>query len=201
MWGEFPNWGLDVTDARGLEIFLPQWLEALERDYSHPSIIGWCPFNETFDLPFEHPRRAQDDEVLRSVYRVTKAFDATRPVIDTSAVSYTHLDVYKRQPIKLSNVRARNPISSGLVSPMVLSTSSSASVLQQQTMCFRGMMILEYTSSAAAKLTTNSTDVYKRQVLNIVLDPVFIFVFDMGVKGAAIATVLSQTVSLSLIHI
>ena len=32
-------------------------------------------------------------------------------------------------------------------------------------------------------------------VLNIILDPVFIFVFDMGVKGAAIATVISQIVS------
>lgn len=32
-------------------------------------------------------------------------------------------------------------------------------------------------------------------VLNIVLEPIFIFVFGMGVKGAAIATVLSQTVS------
>ena len=32
-------------------------------------------------------------------------------------------------------------------------------------------------------------------VMNIVLDPVFIFVFDMGVRGAAIATVLSQAVS------
>ena len=31
--------------------------------------------------------------------------------------------------------------------------------------------------------------------LNIVLDPVFIFVFDMGVEGAAIATVISQAVS------
>lgn len=30
---------------------------------------------------------------------------------------------------------------------------------------------------------------------NIVLDPVFIFVFDMGVTGAALATVISQTVS------
>lgn len=94
VWGEFPNWGLDVTDARGLEIFLPQWLEALERDYSHPSIIGWCPFNETFDLPFEHPRRAQDDEVLRSVYRLTKAFDATRPVIDTSGFFHVVTDLY-----------------------------------------------------------------------------------------------------------
>ena len=32
-------------------------------------------------------------------------------------------------------------------------------------------------------------------VLNILLDPLFIFVFDMGVQGAAIATIISQTVS------
>lgn len=32
-------------------------------------------------------------------------------------------------------------------------------------------------------------------VLNIILDPIFIFVFDMGVKGAALATILSQAVS------
>lgn len=44
-------------------------------------------------------------------------------------------------------------------------------------------------------------------VLNIALDPVFIFALNMGVKGAAVATVISQAVScvwvlsLSLIHI
>ena len=32
-------------------------------------------------------------------------------------------------------------------------------------------------------------------VLNIILDPVFIFIFDMGVQGAAIATVISQAAS------
>lgn len=31
--------------------------------------------------------------------------------------------------------------------------------------------------------------------LNIVLDPIFIFALDMGVRGAALATILSQTVS------
>ena len=36
-------------------------------------------------------------------------------------------------------------------------------------------------------------------VINIVLDPVFIFVLDMGVKGAAIATVLSQMVSCAVV--
>lgn len=35
-------------------------------------------------------------------------------------------------------------------------------------------------------------------VLNSILDPLFIFVFDMGIKGAAIATVLAQIVSLVL---
>lgn len=32
-------------------------------------------------------------------------------------------------------------------------------------------------------------------LLNIILDPIFIFWFDMGVKGAALATVLSQACS------
>lgn len=32
-------------------------------------------------------------------------------------------------------------------------------------------------------------------VLNVILDPIFIFVFDLGVRGAAIATVISQCIS------
>ena len=35
-------------------------------------------------------------------------------------------------------------------------------------------------------------------IMNIVLDPIFIFVFDMGVKGAAIATVISQMASMAI---
>ena len=36
-------------------------------------------------------------------------------------------------------------------------------------------------------------------ILNVVLDPLFIFVFDLGVKGAAIATALSQFISLCIL--
>ena len=36
-------------------------------------------------------------------------------------------------------------------------------------------------------------------VLNIILDPVFIFVFDMGVGGAALATIISQAVSAAFV--
>lgn len=38
-------------------------------------------------------------------------------------------------------------------------------------------------------------------VLNILLDPIFIFVFHMGVKGAAIATVISQAVSTAYVFL
>ena len=48
------------------------------------------------------------------------------------------------------------------------------------------------TSQGFAK--TSMLTVIIGAALNIILDPVFIFVFDMGVRGAAIATVLSQAV-------
>ncbi len=43
--------------------------------------------------------------------------------------------------------------------------------------------------------TTSMLTVLMGAVCNIVLDPIFIFGFDMGVKGAALATVISQAVS------
>ncbi|MBC7256244.1 MAG: beta-galactosidase, partial [Chloroflexi bacterium] len=86
VWGEFPNWGLNLHDPKSLEIFAPQWLEALERDYSHPALVGWCPFNET--------QPDQDPEILRTIYRLTKAVDGTRPVIDTSGYQHVETDIY-----------------------------------------------------------------------------------------------------------
>ncbi|SHF40884.1 Glycosyl hydrolases family 2 [Caldanaerobius fijiensis DSM 17918] len=90
VWGEYGSWGLNITTPMGLERFLPEWLEAVERDFNHPSIIGWCPFNETWDLNGTR----QDDEVLRIVYNVTKAIDKTRPVIDTSGNFHVATDVF-----------------------------------------------------------------------------------------------------------
>ncbi len=86
VWGEFANWGLDISRPEALEVFLPQWLEALQRDYNHPALVGWCPFNET--------QRDQDPEVLRNVYRTTVAYDPTRPVIDTSGYQHVETDIY-----------------------------------------------------------------------------------------------------------
>jgi len=76
VWGEHANWCLKTNDGEGLLHFLPEWIEAVERDYSSPAIIGWCPFNET--------DANTDPRVLRTTYQATKALDPTRPCIDTS---------------------------------------------------------------------------------------------------------------------
>lgn len=49
--------------------------------------------------------------------------------------------------------------------------------------------------SAQGKALVSMASVLIGAALNIVLDPVFIFLFDLGVRGAAIATILSQAVS------
>ena len=86
VWDEFPNWGLDIRDAKALAVFAPQWLEAMRRDYSHPSVVGWCPFNET--------QPDQDPTVVQTIYRLTKALDRTRPVIDASGYQHVETDIY-----------------------------------------------------------------------------------------------------------
>jgi len=86
IWDEFPNWGIDHSHPQALERFLTEWLTILERDMNHPSIVGWCPFNET--------PASQNREFIRSVYRVTKNVDPTRPVIDTSGYVHVETDLY-----------------------------------------------------------------------------------------------------------
>lgn len=90
VWGEFGNWGLDYSRDGALEAMLPQWCESVARDFNHPAIIGWCPFNETWD----RDGRKQNDELLRIVYRVTKQLDETRPCIDTSGNFHVETDIF-----------------------------------------------------------------------------------------------------------
>jgi len=99
VWGEHANWGLDITTLEGLANFMPEWTEEVERDYNHPSLIGWCPFNETV--------RNQDDRVIDIVYKTTKLLDSTRPVIDTSGYVHVNTDVYdihhyEQDPVKFA---------------------------------------------------------------------------------------------------
>ncbi len=90
VWGEYGNWGLDHSNPAALGAMLTPWLEAVARDFNAPSVIGWCPFNETWDYKGRH----QEDSVILSVYKATKALDPTRPVIDTSGNYHTQTDLY-----------------------------------------------------------------------------------------------------------
>lgn len=90
VWGEFGNWGLDHSDPESIYHILPEWIDEVKRDFNHPAIIGWCPFNETWD---QHGCR-QYDPLLSLVYRTTKAMDPTRPCIDTSGNYHVETDIF-----------------------------------------------------------------------------------------------------------
>ena len=90
VWGEYPNWGLDASYADSIYGILPEWIEEVQRDFNHPSIIGWCPYNETWDKL----GRKQFDPSLALVYQTTKAMDPTRPCIDTSGNFHVVTDIY-----------------------------------------------------------------------------------------------------------
>lgn len=89
-WGEYPNWGLDHSNALATEIYLNEWCESIERDFNHPAIIGWCPFNETWGYFEEKAKNA----LLSSIYKVTKQLDPTRPCIDTSGNHRVISEIY-----------------------------------------------------------------------------------------------------------
>ena len=86
VWGEYPNWGLNEADERALLHMLPEWMEAVARDYDHPSVVGWCPFNET--------GTGRVAATFKTIYDVTRAIDPTRPIIDTSGYVHAVTDIY-----------------------------------------------------------------------------------------------------------
>lgn len=99
VWAEFPDWGCHGYGPghdhwKPGANYITQWVEEVERDYSHPSIVGWCPLNETWqditDRIYTH------DEIHQGMWRATKLADRTRPVLDVSGYAHRVLetDVY-----------------------------------------------------------------------------------------------------------
>jgi len=88
VWGEYPSWGLNVNDYEAVTYAVNEWREVIERDRNHPSIIGWCPLNET-----DSSRGSAFAQILLAT---TQTMDPTRPWLDASG--YVHFvpetDVY-----------------------------------------------------------------------------------------------------------
>lgn len=57
-----------------------QWEEAIRRDISHPCIIAWVPFNESWGVP-DLPDSPAQRNCIQALYHLTRTLDPTRPVI------------------------------------------------------------------------------------------------------------------------
>jgi beta-galactosidase/beta-glucuronidase len=83
VWGEHANWGCDPGNASGLANFIQEWTQALDRDFNHPAIIGWCPLNEIGTPRWNTPL----------FYHLNKLADPSRLAIDTSG--YIHYEDFE----------------------------------------------------------------------------------------------------------
>lgn len=112
VWGEFGDWGCagfgpSQDHQKPDPTYITQWLESLERDYSHPSIVGWCGLNETYQENSESIKVL--DDVTRGMYLAAKAMDTSRPVLDSSGYAHRVPDAdiydshdYEQDPVKFA---------------------------------------------------------------------------------------------------
>ena len=76
-----------LYDERYAARFTREWIEAVERDYNHPSIVMWIPINESWGAPNLRDPRQQSH--LKALYHLTKSLDPTRLVIDNDGWEHT----------------------------------------------------------------------------------------------------------------
>jgi len=78
-----------LFDDAYVERFTREWMEAVNRDYNHPSIIIWAPLNESWGVPNLSDSRQQNH--LKALYTLTRSLDRTRLVIDNEG--WEHVDM------------------------------------------------------------------------------------------------------------
>jgi beta-galactosidase/beta-glucuronidase len=79
VWGEYPNAGYD-NQREGFSAVANEWTAILMRDRNHPSIVGWCPFNENLE---------DSGELQQMIWKITKAIDPSRPALEASGWTHT----------------------------------------------------------------------------------------------------------------
>jgi hypothetical protein len=78
VWTEMPSAYRFTSDS--VERLSREWIEAVRRDYSHPCVVAWVPFNESWGVP-NLPDSPNERHYVQALYHLTKTLDGTRPVI------------------------------------------------------------------------------------------------------------------------
>jgi beta-galactosidase/beta-glucuronidase len=90
VWGEMPS--IYRFTRRAVSRLSREWMDAIERDSSHPCLVAWVPFNESWGVPDLPDNPAQRD-CVRALYHLTKTLDQGRPVIGNDGWESTATDI------------------------------------------------------------------------------------------------------------
>jgi len=69
-----------------------EWIEIIERDYNHPSLVAWVPINESWGVPFINHDKQQQNHSL-AMYHLIHSLDTTRLVISNDGWELTKTDI------------------------------------------------------------------------------------------------------------
>lgn len=90
VWLEMPS--QYVFNDASIREYTTQWMEIVEQNYSHPCVITWTTFNESWGV-----ERIYSDEnqqrFTEAIYYLTKAYDTMRPVITNDGWEHTISDI------------------------------------------------------------------------------------------------------------
>jgi beta-galactosidase/beta-glucuronidase len=78
VWAEMPSAYRFTQES--IDRTTREWIAVITRDYSHPCIVAWVPFNESWGVP-NLPNNPAERHYVRALYHLTKTLDSTRPVV------------------------------------------------------------------------------------------------------------------------
>ena len=90
VWEEMPS-AYRFTPV-SVERVAREWMAAIARDYSHPCIVTWVPFNESWGVP-NLPAIAAERHWVHALFNLTKTLDPTRPVVGNDGWESVATDV------------------------------------------------------------------------------------------------------------
>ena len=77
---------------QAMERFTKEWMEIVQQQYNHPSIITWVPFNESWGISRVFVDQKQQ-KFTEAIYYLTKSIDPYRPVIVNDGWEHTVSDI------------------------------------------------------------------------------------------------------------